>query len=738
MPEMTDQLAREQAMKDRGADRARKAQGRQETAETAAGIHLAKKAIEPLTAAIRAFLAPHKGAGRRHTASKLLEGVDPELAAYVTIRATLGFAASRRSLHSAAMYLTDILEGELIADRFETVNGALYRAVIRNAKARGLAPFRQMKAVMLANRRFNLVDKPWTVQQRAHLGTKLIELFIESVGIVRAYYLRHGKKNGGHYLEFTPDIDDWMTKYNHAATLTRPLYLPTITPPKPWTGPRDGGYYTDLIAGRPLSLVTKPFPGQLDALEQADLSTEYKGINGIQATGWRINKRVLAVMQEAWEKSLAGLPLPQREPLEKPTPPQAVRDAEKGSEVRREWRRTMRDWHLRDQKEKAHRFEWARALAMAEEHADYPAIYFPHRLDFRGRVYAAGTTLQPQGPDECRALLEFSEGKALGERGVFWLGVHGANLFGNDKVSLEERHQWAHDNVEDAWACARDPLGNRWWTEADKPWSFLAWCFEWRAAWRDTVRAEDYVSHMPIALDGTCNGLQHYAAMLRDEVGGRAVNLVPGDRPNDVYADVADVVNAKLKDLLGNPSDLSRAWMHDRLHQIGMDRSITKRPVMVLPYGGTYKSCHEYTAAALRERCDMRGHFGADAFKAEHALAKLVWESIGEVVVKAREGMSWLQSVTRARAKAGQDVGWRTPSGFVVFQAYRDRAEGRIKTRFAGQIVKFRDPSQGPGIDENRQALAVAPNFVHSLDASALMLTVCAGLDEGMGVRRNP
>lgn len=47
-----------------------------------------------------------------------------------------------------------------------------------------------------------------------------------------------------------------------------------------------------------------------------------------------------------------------------------------------------------------------RALAIAGENAGYEAIYFPHRLDFRGRAYAAGTTLHPQGPDMCRALLE--------------------------------------------------------------------------------------------------------------------------------------------------------------------------------------------------------------------------------------------------------------------------------------------------------------------------------------------
>jgi DNA-directed RNA polymerase len=392
----------------------------------------------------------------------------------------------------------------------------------------------------------------------------------------------------------------------------------------------------------------------------------------------------------------------------------------------------MRDWHLADQKDKSARFEWARSLAMAEEHAQYSDIYFPHRLDFRGRVYAAGTTLHPQGPDECRALLEFADGKPLGERGVFWLGVHGANLFGNDKVSLEDRYAWASRYSDTATRIASDPLTHREWTEADKPWSFLAWCFEWgnMLSPPDGGDPAYFVSHMPIALDGTCNGLQHYAAMLRDEIGGRAVNLVPGDKPNDVYADVAGVVAAKLFVLSNTVSP--EQWMHERLWQTGIDRTITKRPVMVLPYGGTYKSCHEYTAQALRERVNVREAFGEDGHKATHALAKLVWESIGEVVVKAREGMSWLQSVARARAKAGQAVQWTTPSGFVVMQAYRDSTGNRIKTRFSGGLIFFRDHTPGTTPDENRQALAVAPNFVHSLDASALMLTVCHCLEQGV------
>ncbi|HEY7553028.1 MAG TPA: hypothetical protein VH913_26345 [Hyphomicrobiaceae bacterium] len=404
------QLAREQAMRERGRHRAekaiRKALERGEAAETPAGVQLAKRAVQPLADAIRALCGPQKGAGRRHTAAKLLKDVDPELAAYCTVRGALGFATQQRTLRSAALFVSEVLETELIADAFEAANTPLYRAVIRNAEARGLSAERTAKAVGLANRRFGVVEKPWTLAQRLHLGAKLVELFIEKIGIVEAFYTRTGRHATSHRLRLTAEIDAWMAKYNQAAALTRPFLLPTLVPPKPWTSPVDGAYYSTAVRGG--NLVTKPFPGQIEALGAAtragQMEPVYKGINGLQATPWRINKRVLAVMQGAWEGNLAGLPMPKRESDPEPETPQEVKDAEKGSEVRRAWRRFKRDWHIQDQREKNQRFEFQRALAVAEENAEEAAIYFPHRLDFRGRAYAAGTTLQPQGPDECRAL----------------------------------------------------------------------------------------------------------------------------------------------------------------------------------------------------------------------------------------------------------------------------------------------------------------------------------------------
>lgn len=82
---------------------------------------------------------------------------------------------------------------------------------------------------------------------------------------------------------------------------------------------------------------------------------------------------------------------------------------------------------------------------------------------------------------------------------------------------------------------ALNPLGGtRWWQQADDPWQCLAACMELQAA-EQSGDPFNFLSSLPVHQDGSCNGLQHYAALARDEVGGRSVNLLPRDSPEDVY-----------------------------------------------------------------------------------------------------------------------------------------------------------------------------------------------------------
>ena len=736
MLDTAGQIAQESRMRSLGQHRAKaqitRSLERGEAAETPAGIALAKRALDPMISAIDAFKATAaKGrGGRRHTAALLLAGVPSDLAAYVAVRQCLSGAARGYILRSVANAIAVSLEMELMAAEFEQAEPALYRSVVRNAQGRGMAPSRIGKAVELTAKKSGHEDTSrWTLAERLHLGTKLVEIVIEKLGIVEAPLVKRGK-NSAPTLAFTGEIDTWFDKFNHAASLTKPLYLPFVCPPVAWTGIYGGAFHNPQL-GRHNPILLRRFPGHMDLLSKAELAPVFKGLNGLQETPWRINKKVLDVMLQTWEANSTIPCLPQREDQPIPeAPPEVVNDV-KGGEYRKAWRQKVRVIHETNAASRSARFEFARALSVAQELTGRQAIYFPHRLDFRGRAYASSTSLNPQGSDDSRALLEFADGQPLGKRGIFWLAVHGANLWGNDKVSLEDREKWAWEHRYHVTSVVYDPLSDLWWTEADKPWSFLAWCFEMAEVFLSD-RPEEVVSRMPVALDGSCNGIQHFSAMLRDPIGGAAVNLVPGETPRDIYQAVADEATRLLREAALVEDE--KQWLAEGWLSFGLDRKITKRAVMVLPYGGTFKSCQDYVAEAVRERfkAGVMNPFGDELPKAIGFLASLVWRSIGGVVIAARQAMSWLQGCARVASKYNHPVHWTTPSGFVVLQNYREHREDRIKTRFCGSLVYFRSHETTEKIDKARQASAVSPNFVHALDASAMVLTIGACLDKGL------
>lgn len=73
-------------------------------------------------------------------------------------------------------------------------------------------------------------------------------------------------------------------------------------------------------------------------------------------------------------------------------------------------------------------------------------------------------------------------------------------------------------------------MARRWWQQAEDPFQALAAAYEIRAAIASGNPAT-YVSHSPVMMDGSCNGLQHYAALGRDLEGGASVNLLKADKP---------------------------------------------------------------------------------------------------------------------------------------------------------------------------------------------------------------
>ena len=103
---------------------------------------------------------------------------------------------------------------------------------------------------------------------------------------------------------------------------------------------------------------------------------------------------------------------------------------------------------------------------------------------------------------------------------------------GVDKLPFDGRIDFVDRHMADIEDSASNPVkGRRWWMEAEDPFQCLAACMELTQAVRSGL-GEAYVSHLPVHQDGSCNGLQHYAALGRDTVreGWWMVDVIPMDK----------------------------------------------------------------------------------------------------------------------------------------------------------------------------------------------------------------
>jgi len=397
----------------------------------------------------------------------------------------------------------------------------------------------------------------------------------------------------------------------------------------------------------------------------------YTALNRLQNTAWRINTRVLTLVNEivSLGGGIAKLPRSEDEPL-----PEKPADIDTNEAVRIAWRTAAHAVKNRNHARSMADGELQRVLAVAESAKHWSAIYFPHSLDFRGRIYPVASYLTPQGADLSRALLLFANGKPVDAQAARWLAIHGANCYGvspeGQRISqwtFDQRVQWVEANEKYILEVAADPVSTFWWVRAKDPLKFLAFSIEWSAYLQAKSRGETFVSCLPVYQDGTCNGLQHFAALLRDERGGRSVNLVPQDTPQDVYQDVAEVVLKKLSELA--PAEpLAAQWLslHERTGLV--DRGLTKRPVMTFPYGsrrwGFKKQLLKYLRGLGTFR-EIEAHFtvnGKDSPQIGLAcvfMAKVIAASLREAATSASDGMAWLQRMTKGPTKRNR---WLTTS----------------------------------------------------------------------------
>jgi DNA-directed RNA polymerase len=520
-------------------------------------------------------------------------------------------------------------------------------------------------------------EDDWANNFRAHhLGEKLISLALRCAVFdgKPIFELKEDHEGSGRGLKrmqrvgMTETAESWIGEQTpEALDLFNPIYVPMIVEPRQWKSLSEGGYLVT-----PMNLFKRQTGKRAQQrLQKADLSAVYAAVNALQNTPYRMNQAVYRFQRDAWIARLPFFGLKRKDQLQ-------------GLE------KTM-----------AFRFGQAVRLSVEER------FYFPCQVDHRGRVYPVPPLMNPQSDHIGRALIEFADGKPLGERGAYWLTIHLANCYWKKKkVSFKKRLAWVQENEEEILDFAANPLRmHRFWTEADQPWLFLAACLEWA---RYKEEGPGMISHLPISMDGSCNGYQHLSAMGLDPIGGRATNLMPFDDPEDIYQWVSDLVCGRMREASDN-SEIARQLL------AVMDRELAKNATMTTPYGVTLRTIYE----ALCEKDAITAL--KDSEKCAMYLAKLLVECIPDVAVEAGRIMGWLREVAGIIAKQNRGMMWITPAGFVVLHENRKPKEARLATADRMILVYHDDDKQK--IDVRKQVDGIVAHLVHSMDAAHMMRT---------------
>lgn len=560
-----------------------------------------------------------------------------------------------------------------------------------------------------------------TNKERYYLGLNLLTI-LERSGIVELTKFWDGPTSSPIAVAFSREVTAGLTEA-HSDFLTRAKirYRPMIVPPRKHTKDLSGGVHTEHLR-----------KGMVDRgytyFHDEDFVTEFKGsepseavidgLNKLMGTEWTINLPVLNVMEYLFKNNLRVANLPPYEidslllqDRSDDTNPDTV------SRLKKERSELWSEWYGKENE----RVRMCLRLSIAKDMNAYGFFYHVYTCDFRGRAYTTTDLLSPQSGDHDRSLITFANPVQQTERGKYWLKVHVANLFDQDKESFDNRIKWVDANMKMLQSINDDPYAVlSLWTEDKKR---KNQSFQRLAAVFELFRT-DGMTQLPIGMDGSCNGIQHWAAIAKDPVIGKMVNLLPDDKPNDAYGVVANAVTQTML-----PLNYKDPWVTMFLEEWDgkVNRSVVKRAVMTDPYGVTTRGI---TDGLLND-----GHIDwidkTLRINAAKELTSYIQDAMNVLLTIPNQGKVWLKKIAKLSSDTHTHLEWTTPIGFKVRHQYYGQTNGIVNLQ--GLLTKMRVEFNEFIRDEVNGRAAkngISPNFIHSLDASHMFSVIMGISDE--------
>ena len=645
-----------------------------------------------------------------------LRDIDEESAAAIACKITFdkvfGYKDGCNLVINVCEAIGHAIEDECQMRHYETHAPGLLNTLKKNYWHKSIGTQQKLVVIRTLMNRYEV--KQWTTWGRIiriKLGSWLLDCIIESSQWFMKQSIRQGRKTSI-FVVPTPEFMDIKDEVMANAELFAPLAWPMLIPPKDWTNETAGGYMlNEVMHGH--DLVRR---GKGPCIQG---ETPLAFLNKIQKVAYTLNDFTITVARTLQIKGREVgkfLPIVQYD-----LPPKPV-DIAENEESKLDYRRKSAEILNKQAAEFKKSCRTSMTMEAVERFSKYERFYIPWSFDYRGRAYPIPAFLTPQDTDFGKSLIRSADESYITESGKKWLAFQVATTYGLDKETMANRLLWTTQNTSLITRVATDPIDNIGdWEAADEPWQFLAACEEYYSV---VITEERKTTGLFVATDATCSGLQILAGLARDKKTAQLVNVLPSDRPQDAYKVVADVAKPNC------PMHIQKV----------MDRKTVKRTVMTIPYNAKPYSNRSYIRDALLEK-------GIEIDKEDlTATVTAVRDAMEHVVPGPMSVMKWIETEVAGAIKRGEhawipcptkeepekkrwapvntELGWVTPSGFVVNQRIMKKQVARFELQLLGRCQISVATDETNEVDINRHRAATAPNLIHSLDASLLHLSI--------------
>ena len=620
--------------------------------------------------------------------------LEPMAAAAIALKLSFdkvfGYRDKSNQLITVVDAIGSAIEDECQMRFYEREAPGLLHVLKENYWHRSCGTAQKLRSVQTLMNRHDICWKAWGRSNNIKLGTWLLDCIMQ----VSGWFEKDKRREGTRWVNYVVPTAEYLAIKDQVmatAELFAPLAWPMLIEPNDWAENCSGGYLlNEVMKGH--SMVRR---GQVGCIQGEQI---YLFLNHLQKVAYRINPFVYGVAKQLMERRVrVGKFLPI---VEMPLPVKPF-DIAENYDARKDYRRKAAEVRNTN----AHAFKASCRTRMTMETADRfidkERFFLPWSLDYRGRAYPIPAFLTPQDTDFGKSLLRFADEAYMTPEAEDWLAFSVATTYGNglDKAPMAERLEWTKNHHHLIEAVATDPLGTlSEWEAAEEPWQFLSACEEFYHCCIACTR--QFTGYMT-ATDATCSGLQILAGLARDKTCAKLVNVLPSERPQDAYKVVAEVATPACPESI----------------QPYMDRKVTKRVVMTIPYNAKPFSNRSYIREALKDKeVEISKE---DLTQTVNAVRAAMWEVVpGPMAV-----MDWIEKEITALIHRGEtEVSWTTPSGFVVTQKLMKRKVERLKLQLLGDCELYVGTGDTDEVDINRHKAATAPNLIHSLDSSLLHL----------------